>query len=622
MAEELDKLTTLVDKLDAINQVDKASTSSKYIINDERVDGESIATDQPLFLKNISKSLDLIIKILEEKEQSKQLTVNEKPEDQQTIADTSVPVSKQSTTKLSSILTEVEKQRYKAIFEVLGNTLEIGKFAKGPEANRLLTPSIDNREDVKQILPPLTTKADKLKDDSLLKTLTALALAYNIFTKNISGTLQSVYRTLKNSFQDISKKVKNLFNGVVSLKTTITDNLDKLKTVVSGAFGSLKRGVGTSIDEILKVITGIGAVLLPQFAKLAPGLYKILTSLKTTLGTFVDDILKFLKNLISSSLKNLIPTKPPSVTTPVPVKPVTTGPASVKPPAVSGVLKPDILAAPWYSKIPGAKTVVSVAASAKKLAIDPIIGILSNIFSKMGGAKGVLEGIGKAMNNPIVRKIPIVAPLLEVFFGKGDIEDLKNKRASNEITTDEELYRLAGQRVIKGVGGLIGGASGALLLSGLPFLGTLAGGLIGDVLGRIGAEAVTNYLLPKEATIDIGKLVVDSPLKEEELQDFLVKGDRVYKFNNKDEVLGMKEGGAVNSLISSITNTNERQFSISSRQVKILEEIRDGIKSLVMKDNSNTNNNYSGNRDNNSRPAPNPFTLRSEFDSMNNIATI
>jgi hypothetical protein len=124
----------------------------------------------------------------------------------------------------------------------------------------------------------------------------------------------------------------------------------------------------------------------------------------------------------------------------------------------------------------------------------------------------MLKNIGKAMNNPIVRKIPIVAPLLEVFFGKGDIEELKNKRASNEITTDEELYRLAGQRVIKGVGGLIGGASGALLLSGLPGLGTLAGGLIGDILGRIGADAVTNYLLPKEATMDIGRLVVDSPL--------------------------------------------------------------------------------------------------------------
>lgn len=697
MAEELDKLTTLVDKLDAINQVDKASTSSKYIINDERVDGDSVSTDQPLHLKNISKSLDLIIRLLQEKDQIKQLTGNENSEEQQTITDTTAPVSKQSTTKLSSILSEVEKQRYKAIFEVLGNTLEIGKFAKGPEANRLLTPSIDNREDVKQILPSLSTKAEKLKDDSLLKTLTALALAYNIVTNNISGTLQSVYRTLKNSFQDISKKVKNLFNGVLSLKTTITDNLNKLKSAVSGAFGPLKRVFGSSIDEIVKVFAGIGAVLIPQFAKLAPGLYTILNSFKTTIGTFVDDILKFLKNLIPSSLKNLIPNKPPNITTPASVKPATSGPASVKPPAVSGVLKPSavpsaptpgpvrlpsavpvsvnptgvsgvlkssalaaatkpiispliystptsaiksllvpesfkpssvsktiapLITAPWYSKIPGAKTVAGVAASAKKLAIDPIVSILSNIFSKMGGAKGVLKGIGKAMNNPIVRKIPIVAPLLEVFFGKGDIEDLKNKRASNEITTDEELYRLAGQRVIKGVGGLIGGASGALLLSGLPFFGTLAGGLIGDVLGRIGAEAVTNYLLPKEATMDIGRLVVDSPLKEEELQDFLVKGDRVYKFNNKDEVLGMKEGGAVNSLISSITNTNERQFSISSRQVKILEEIRDGIKSLVMKDTSSTNNNYGGNRDNNSRPAPNPFTLRSEFDSMNNIATI
>jgi hypothetical protein len=84
----------------------------------------------------------------------------------------------------------------------------------------------------------------------------------------------------------------------------------------------------------------------------------------------------------------------------------------------------------------------------------------------------------------------------------------------------------------------------------------------------------------------------------------------------------MKEGGAVNSLISSITNTNEKQFSISTRQVKILEEIRDGIKeALTLRSSSNTNN-YNGGRESQSRPSLTPFNLRSEFDSMNNIATI
>ena len=715
MAEELDKVSILVDQLDAINQVDQNSTSSKYIVDDETVDKKSASTDQPLHLKNISKTLDLILTLIQERDQSNQSTGKDTSEDQQqTVTSNTSATANQSTNKLSSILTDVERQRYRAVFEILGKTLGIGKFTEGPEANRLLTPSIDNREDVKQILPPINTKSttDKLKDN-LLATLIGLALAYNVFTENISGTLQSFYRFLKNTLLNIGQKVKNLFNGLSSLKTTITENLNKFKTGVSSAFGSLKRLLGNSTDDIVKVVLGIGAALSPKLAKLAPNLLKILKSLKNKLGTFVDNILKFLKNLIPSWLKNLLPTKPPSVTTPGPAKPAPSKPGSVKPPAASGVLKPSAtpsvttpgpakpapskpgsvkppatsgvlkpsatpsaipsattpgpvtspatsgvlkpsaapsvaapgpitptvktptvgsalkpgaitpsISTPWYLKIPGANKVASVAASAKKLALDPIINVLSSLFAKMGGARGMLTKIGRAMNNPIVRKIPIVAPLLEVFFGKGDIEELKNKRASNEITTDEELYRLAGQRVIKGVGGLIGGASGALLLSGLPGLGTLAGGLIGDILGRIGADAVTNYLLPKEATMDIGRLVVDSPLKGEELQDFLVKGDRVYKFNNKDEVLGMKEGGAVNSLISSITNTNERQFSISSRQVKILEEIRDGIRSLGNKDNSKTSNNYGGNRDNNSRPAPSLFTLRSEFDSMNNIATI
>jgi hypothetical protein len=569
-----DSLQTIVEGLQKVSESDNSgSDSSKYIINNEKT-----AAEQPLYLKNISKSLDLIVKLLVEKEQVTQPVDGAVSEEKQSAPGEVNNVNERSTTKLSSILTETEKQRYKSIFEVLGNTLEIGKFAKGPEANRLITPSIDNREDVKQILPQTSRNVKEDKPTSLLATLAALALAYDVLSGNISGAIQSIFRSVKQSFTTLIDDIMRVTGKVKKIFTTLVDD-------IGGMFKGIKGIIKSYIDEIVKFL-----------GNLLPG---------------------WMKNLLPATLRpGNVPTRPPtSSTIPGPARVPTTSPTVPGPVSVSPAPSP--ANTPWYKRLPGANKVAQLAGSVKSAAIDPVIKVIKGAAAAVGGPRGVLKGMGK-----VLRGVPLVGPVIELFFGKGDIEKLKEQRANNQITTDEELYRLAGQRVIKGIGGLLGGASGALALSWIPGIGTLAGGLIGDILGRIGAETVANYLLPKETTMDIGRLVVKSPIKDEELQDFLVKGDRVYKFNNKDEVLGMKEGGAVNSLISSITNTNEKQFSISTRQVKILEEIRDGIKeALTLRSSSNTNN-YNGGRESQSRPSLTPFNLRSEFDSMNNIATI
>jgi hypothetical protein len=557
----------LVEGLQKINESEKnTSDSSKFIVSNERVIEET-----PLYLKNISKSLDKLLKLFEEKNQVLPLNSNDINGNTQSVSDETNNVNDQSPAKLNGKLTQPEKERYKEIFTILGDTIDIGKFAEGPEANRLLTPpSIDNREDIKQILPQTSRNVNGDNPTSLLATLAALALAYDVLTGNISGAIQSIFRSVKKSFE------------------TLIDDIVRVTSKVKKIFTTL-------VDDIGGIFKGIKNVIKP----------------------YIDEIIKFLGNLLPDSIKNkLLPSalRAGTSTVPGPVRVPTT------PPTVPGSVSVTPPSSPantsWYSRLPGANKIAQVGGNIKAAVIDPVIKVIKGAAAAVG-TRGILKGIGKA-----VKGIPIVGPAVELFFGKGDIMKLKEQRANNEITTDDELYRLAGLRVIKGIGGLIGGASGALALSWIPGIGVLAGGLIGDIIGRIGAEAITNYLIPKEATMDIGRLVVKSPIVDEELQDFLVKGDRVYKFNNKDEVLGMKEGGAVNSLISSITNTNEKQFSISTRQVKLLEEIRDGIKeALTLRSSSNTNN-YSGGRESQTRPSLTPFNLRSEFDSMNNIATI
>ena len=565
----------LVEGLQKINESEKnASDSSKFIVSNEK-----LVEETPIHLKNISKSLDNLITLLGEKNQVSQSSAKEVNGNTQPVPGETINVNEQSPAKLSSKLSQPEKERYKEIFTILGDTIDIGKFAEGPEANRLLTPSsIDNREDIKQILPQTSRNVNENEPTSLLATLAALALAYDVLSGNISGAIQSIFRSVKQSFDTLIDDIMRVTGKVKKIFTNLVDDID---------------GMFKGIKDIIK--------------------------------PYIDEIVKFLGNLLPGWMKNLLPAalRPGNVPTRPPTSSTIPGPARVPTasPTVPGPVNASPASSPantsWYKRLPGANKVAQLAGSVKSAAIDPVIKIIKGAAAAVGGPRGVLKGMGK-----VLRGVPLVGPVIELFFGKGDIEKLKEQRANNEIATDEELYRLAGQRVIKGIGGLLGGASGALALSWIPGIGTLAGGLIGDILGRIGAETVANYLLPKETAMDIGRLVVKSPIKDEELQDFLVKGDRVYKFNNKDEVLGMKEGGAVNSLISSITNTNEKQFSISTRQVKILEEIRDGIKeALTLRSSSNTNN-YNGGRESQTRPSLTPFNLRSEFDSMNNIATI
>ena len=565
----------LVEGLQKINESENnASDSSKFIVSNEK-----LVEETPIHLKNISKSLDNLITLLGEKNQVSQSSAKEVNGNTQPVPGETINVNEQSPAKLSSKLTQPEKERYKEIFTILGDTIDIGKFAEGPEANRLLTPSsIDNREDIKQILPQTSRNVNENEPTSLLATLAALALAYDVLSGNISGAIQSIFRSVKQSFDTLIDDIMRVTGRVKKIFTSLVDDID---------------GMFKGIKDIIK--------------------------------PYIDEIVKFLGNLLPGWMKNLLPAslRPGNVPTRPPTSSTIPGPARVPTasPTVPGPVNASPASSPantsWYKRLPGANKVAQLAGSVKSAAIDPVIKIIKGAAAAVGGPRGVLKGMGK-----VLRGVPLVGPVIELFFGKGDIEKLKEQRANNEIATDEELYRLAGQRVIKGIGGLLGGASGALALSWIPGIGTLAGGLIGDILGRIGAETVANYLLPKETTMDIGRLVVKSPIKEEELQDFLIKGNRVYRFNNKDEVLGMKEGGAVNSLISSITNTNEKQFSISTRQVKILEEIRDGIKeALTLRSSSNTNN-YNGGRESQTRPSLTPFNLRSEFDSMNNIATI
>jgi len=482
-------------------------------------------------------------------------------------------VSKAIESTDSNSLTPNERQRYKEIFIILGTELEIGKFQKGPEAGRITTPTSALSTPVATTIQQgaAVNKVDAASDpkSGLLGLLAAsgiLALLYDVLTGNISGALQTIYRGITVAAQQAFKVLDDLIKPLLG---TIDDSIKAIKTAA---------------DDVLKGALNAVKSLLPSFAKpLATG----------------------------AASGAAAATRAAS------------GAAAATPAAAAAPVKPPSLVNRFFT---GAKDVATNAA--RNIIPAPVRNAVSTIFKTLGGATGVVTKVGGVLK-PVAKRLPVVGPVLELFFGRGDIEKLKQQRVNGEIKSDDELYQKAGERVVRGLGGLLGGAAGAAVLGSIgtllgPGIGTvigaIAGGAGGDLAGRALADLLSTYIIPAEALKDVGKIVVTAPLVDnEEMQDFIIKDGQVRKFSNKDEVLGMKEGGAISDLLSTITSNNNRQYNIVERQIKVLEEIRDGIKGLVLK--TNNASSYSSNNESN-RPNLVPFTLRSEFDSMNNIATI
>jgi hypothetical protein len=517
-----------------------------------------------------------------------------------------------------STLTANERQRYKEIFIILGTELEIGKFQKGPEADRLdttpLPTPVASAVAVQDRNAAAGNTAEALKE-TLLSLLTKggiLGLLYSLATGNISGALQSIYRGIKVAADEAVKYVDNVIKPFLSnAKNSVTSIISVTDDILKGAQNGIRAFLGLSpTPPTSAAATGAAAAA------------------STTTGAATGAAAARPPNPLGSSGPI------PAVTSPVT-------------PPVAAPARPPSIVDRFFT---GAK---NIATSAKNAALNiipaPIKAPIGQVFNYLGGARGVVSNMAKTLK-PLTTKLPIVGPVLELFFGKGDIDTLKQQRSKGVIKSDDELYQKAGVRVVEGLTGLAGGAAGAAVVGAIGSLGgpvgtvagAVTGGLWGDNLGRGLASKLVEFIIPDFAVKAIGQVVSTAPpidpnlpppaieagtsvpvIPTGEMQDFIIKDGQVRKFSDKDEVLGMKNGGAISNLLSTITTNNNKQYTISERQIKILEEIRDVMKNILVKDNnsSTSNSSYSSNNQS-SNPRFTPFTLRTEFDSMNNIATI
>jgi hypothetical protein len=224
------------------------------------------------------------------------------------------------------------------------------------------------------------------------------------------------------------------------------------------------------------------------------------------------------------------------------------------------------------------------------------LGTVWNAITKTGrGAAALIKFVGK---------IPFLAQLIEAgsaYLYNKEQENLYNEK---KISLDEYQLRV-GNKIADSWGGALGALGGGALLGGVvggaslltgvlaplaPYLGFMAsiiGTAAGDFLGR----KMADFIISDENAKIIGANYTNTNIVGEELQDFLVKGNNVYKFSHKDEVLGMKTGGAIDNLMTGITQglakDNATIKDASIKQVDKLEELVFLMRELIKKPSSN-----------------------------------
>ena len=155
-----------------------------------------------------------------------------------------------------------------------------------------------------------------------------------------------------------------------------------------------------------------------------------------------------------------------------------------------------------------------------------------------------------------------------------------------------QLEDKAGKRIMSGVGGIAGAALGGIAGSALgsPFLGGVVGAIGGDFLGRMVGNLLSETVL-KPYKGEVGRFAlsrVGNSKPTSEMQDFIVQNGAIVPFSSKDQVLGMKTGGAIDQLISERGGLDIAQAAVfddmkelGKLQLQTLIAIKTGINTLV-----------------------------------------
>ena len=377
-----------------------------------------------------------------------------------------------------------------------------------------------------------------------------------------------IWNSLKKAISSVGNFFKNAFSKIGS-----SGVWKSFKTSLSKGGTSLKNLLNSAKDSVLKTVKSLGEFSKNAISKI-PGVSKELPALKSVAGKAASTA-----KTAPQKVAEAIPKKGGFVSA---LKSFGSKAASVAKTATTAVTSGAKTAASAVAS--GAKAVGSKAASVAKTATTAVasgaktattavasgakaVGSFAAGPAKKAVASAMAEAVksagGTAKFLKVLRGFPILGGIIEGILTYNDIKNLKAEYEAGKITI-EELQQKAGKRSIQGMTGAIGatagGALGVALGSGLPVIGNiLLGGLtgfLGDKIGKFLGGVIVDNVIPEKYTKSVGAFFTDTPPPKEEMQDFIIRGKNVYPFSSKDDVMGMKSGGAIAKFLGSSGNNS------------------------------------------------------------------
>lgn len=560
-----------------------------------------------------------------------------------------VSQSSQSVTRdderVSDRLTTAEQNRLKESATIIGKMLKIGVFEEGPEAKRLkdITPAAQPSKvitsAIRDKITPVKTEGSNWWD-TLKKIAGATGLAgllWYLLPKDWKDKINKWWNDALSAFlgDENKKKLDKWWNDAI--KPLLGD--EKTKGEISKWWDSIYNKImdkdGKQKDKFLSVWDKI--FNLDEDTELSLG-QKFASILGKVIQFSIDTVARSYEVggpasdvLISQRLAKPVIAGASKIGSAVSRADAMT--ASVKRAAeaaeskiTSGVYKTGPQAGKtWYKQgnkfiskadIPESvlKSLETPGMMSKGAAIAEKLKISKNAFSKL-----LSTGSGAWKAIKWIAKFPLLAEFFEAgssYFYKREQEELFNNK---KISADEYNKRI-GKKVADSLGGVLGarlgmlalGAAGSVLGPPGVFLGSIVGTAAGDWFGRW----LVGNIINEKTSKSIGSYFTGVNQPSDEMQDFLVKNGNVYKFNSRDEVLGMKTGGAIDNLMTNLTQNLAKDNSVirdaSVAQVNKLDQLIYLMTELIKKPSqgSSSVNNY-GSMANSTKSKS--FNIRDQF---------
>ena len=407
---------------------------------------------------------------------------------------------------------------------------------------------------------------------------------------NPSALKQLLMSGIKKIWTKLKGAIDKLWKGIKGLAGKLWNGVkwgwNKTKSVMSKAWGKIKGVFGYLKNKIVGIFKSIGNKIAGLWGKVTGSkAYKAFTGIIddaiSAIGKFFLGIKNKIASVVSAALKGVQSLLPGGVKGAATATGAgasagaskgvgksaidwlwNTGKAGIG--KVGGAAKAvgtgavNMAKAAGTGVVQGAKVVGSAAKAVGEKAFSMTAGAAKSTLTAatskvLKGAGGVGKLLGK-----LAKRVPFIGTIIESFMTKGDLDELRGRYEAGEIT-EQQLQQLSGRRIIQGVGGVIGTASVGTLGAALgtvvagpgigSFIGAVTGGILGDQGGKFLGGLITDYLIPEKYIKSIGAYVTGTNPPADEMQDFILKGGQLHKFNSRDEVMGLKQGGAINEFL-------------------------------------------------------------------------